>query len=128
MDPSLTLALNDSISVSPVLNTIYTVATNDLNTNLLYNGTFEDGNIGFYSGYTSLFPSNTIGIQAAYGITVNASFWDSIFSPCVDHTYGNGIGKMMVINGAVGGNNPFWKQTIAVEKIKIIHFPILHKV
>ena len=118
VDPTLTFALNDSISVSPVLNTIYTVATNDLNTNLLYNGTFEDGNVGFYSGYTSLFPSNTNGIQAAYGITVNASFWDSIFSPCVDHTYGNGIGKMMVINGAVGGNNPFWKQTIAVEKNK----------
>ena len=118
VDPTLTLALNDSISVSPVLNTIYTVATNDLNTNLLYNGTFEDGNIGFYSGYTSLFPSNTIGIQAAYGITVNASFWDSIFSPCVDHTYGNGIGKMMVIDGAVSGSNPFWKQTIAVEKNK----------
>ena len=118
VDPTLTLALNDSISVSPVLNTIYTVATNDLNINLLYNGTFEDGNIGFYSGYTSLFPSNTIGIQAAYGITVNASFWDSIFSPCVDHTYGNGIGKMMVLDGAVSGNNPFWKQTIAVEKNK----------
>ena len=118
VDPTLTFALNDSITVSPVLNTIYTVSTNDLNTNLLYNGTFEDGNIGFYSGYTSLFPSNTIGIQAAYGITVNASFWDSIFSPCVDHTYGNGIGKMMVLDGAVSGNNPFWKQTIAVEKNK----------
>ena len=118
VDPTLTLALNDSISVSPVLNTIYTVATNDLNINLLYNGTFEDGNIGFYSGYTSLFPINTNGIQAAYGITVNASFWDSIFSPCVDHTYGNGIGKMMVLDGAVSGNNPFWKQTIAVEKNK----------
>lgn len=118
VDPTLTFALNDSITVSPVLNTIYTVATNDLNTNLLFNGTFEDGNIGFYSGYTSLFPSNTNGIQAAYGITVNASFWDSIFSPCVDHTYANGIGKMMVLDGAVSGNNPFWKQTIAVEKNK----------
>ena len=118
VDPTLTFALNDSITVSPVLNTIYTVATNDLNTNLLFNGTFEDGNVGFYSGYTSLFPSNTNGIQAAYGITVNASFWDSIFSPCVDHTYGNGIGKMMVIDGAVSGSNPFWKQTIAVEKNK----------
>ena len=117
VDPTL-IAFNPSVIVSPVLNTIYTVATNDLNTNLLYNGTFEDGNIGFYSGYTSLFPSNTIGIQAAYGITVNASFWDSIFSPCVDHTYGNGIGKMMVLDGAVSGNNPFWKQTIAVEKNK----------
>ena len=118
VDPTLIFALNDSITVSPVLNTIYTVATNNLNTNLLFNGTFEDGNVGFYSGYTSLFPSNTNGIQAAYGITVNASFWDSIFSPCVDHTYGNGIGKMMVIDGAVSGSNPFWKQTIAVEKNK----------
>ena len=117
VDPTL-IAFNPSVIVSPVLNTIYTVATNNLNTNLLFNGTFEDGNIGFYSGYTSLFPSNTNGIQAAYGITVNASFWDSIFSPCVDHTYGNGIGKMMVIDGAVSGSNPFWKQTIAVEKNK----------
>ena len=117
VDPTL-IAFNPSVIVSPVLNTIYTVATNDLNTNLLFNGTFEDGNVGFYSGYTSLFPSNTNGIQAAYGITVNASFWDSIFSPCVDHTYGNGIGKMMVLDGAVSGNNPFWKQTIAVEKNK----------
>ena len=117
VDPTL-IAFNPSVIVSPVLNTIYTVATNNLNTNLLFNGTFEDGNMGFYSGYTSLFPSNTNGIQAAYGITVNASFWDSIFSPCVDHTYGNGIGKMMVIDGAVSGSNAIWKQTIAVEKNK----------
>lgn len=117
-DPTLMAVFNDSVVVSPILNTVYTVATNDLNTNLLFNGTFEYGDIGFFSGYTSLFPNNLTSMLAAYGIVNNAATWQPNYSSCVDHTLGNGIGKMMAISGAASGNTPFWQQTIAVEKNK----------
>jgi gliding motility-associated-like protein len=118
VDPTLLFAFNDSVLVSPVQNTVYTVATNALNTNLIFNGTFEYGDLGFFSAYSSLFPTNPSGLQESYGITNNASSWYPNYSACVDHTLGNGIGKMMVLDGATNGTSPFWEQTIAVEKNK----------
>ena len=118
VDPTLLFAFNDSILVSPIQNTVYTVATNALNTNLIFNGTFEYGDLGFFSAYSSLFPTNPSGAQESYGITNNASSWHPSYSACVDHTLGNGIGKMMVLDGATNGTSPFWQQTIAVEKNK----------
>lgn len=117
-DPGLVNTNNDSINVSPNQTTVYTVSTNDLNFNLLSNGNFEVGNTGFYTDLTLLTPSNPTGIQSAYGLTPNANFWESTFAACVDHTLGNGIGIMMVVDGAVSGNNVVWRQSAAVEPQK----------
>lgn len=115
-DPNLLNPLNDTITVSPNQSTTYLVSTNNLNENLVANGNFEAMNTGFYSDLSFLTPTNPNGLQTSYGITPNASFWEGTFSPCVDHTFGNGVGNMMVIDGAVSGNQTVWKQVISVEK------------
>jgi len=115
-DPNLLNPFNDTINVSPNQSTSYLVSTNNLNENLLTNGNFEALNTGFYSDLSFLTPTNPSGLQSSYGITPNASFWESTFSPCVDHTFGNGVGNMMIIDGSISGNQTVWKQVISVEK------------
>lgn len=115
-DPSLLNPFNDTINVSPNQTTSYLVSTNNLNENLVTNGNFEALNTGFYTDLSFLTPTNPSGLQSSYGITPNASFWEGTFSPCVDHTFGNGVGNMMVIDGSISGNQTVWKQIISVEK------------
>lgn len=115
-DPNLINPVSDTIIVSPNQTTLYTVATNALNVNLIANGNFENGYTGFYTDLNFLTPSNPNGLQTSFGISPNASFWENTFSPCVDHTFGNGIGNMMVVDGAISGNQIVWKQGVAVEK------------
>jgi len=121
-DPTLQVPVQDTITVSPSITTTYLVSTNDLNYNLVFNGNFEVLNEGFYSDLSFLSPSNPNGLQGTYGITANASFWENTFSPCVDHTFGNGVGNMLVVDGSTSGNITFWKQRIAVEKNKTYSF------
>ncbi len=115
-DPSLLNPFNDTVNVSPNQTTSYLVSTNNLNENLVTNGNFEALNTGFYTDLSFLTPTNPSGLQSSYGITPNASFWEVTFSPCVDHTFGNGVGNMMVIDGSISGNQTVWKQIISVEK------------
>jgi gliding motility-associated-like protein len=115
-DPNLLNPFNDTVLVSPNQTTVYLVSTNNTNENLVTNGNFEAMNTGFYSDLSFLTPANPTGLQTSYGITPNASFWEGTFSPCVDHTFGNGVGNMMVIDGAISGNTTVWRQVISVEK------------
>lgn len=115
-DPNILNPINDTVLVSPSQTTTYTVSTNNLNENLVYNGNFEAMNTGFYTDLNFLTPTNTNALQTSYGITPNASFWENTFSPCVDHTFGNGAGYMMVVDGSISGNQLVWKQQIVVEQ------------
>ncbi len=75
--------------------------------NLITNGDFEQGNIGFVSQYSF----GSVGSASAYTITTNpniAAGWASYR----DHT--SGSGNMMLVNG--GSNAPFWSQTVAVAR------------
>ena len=111
---------NSSISVSPTINTTYTVSSDVNNSNLIFNGDFQLGNQGFVSTYTNYSPSNPNGVQRAYGVLTNPNNWYSNFSSCVDHSIGNGTGKMMVLDGSTynSGNDSFWCQMVAVEPNK----------
>ncbi|RYE22688.1 MAG: hypothetical protein EOP51_12610, partial [Sphingobacteriales bacterium] len=80
---------------------------------LVLNGDFEGGNTGFTSDYT--YVNNTIegGLQPAGTYTVNSNpnfnhddFWG------IDHTYANGEGNYMLLNGRNTG--VVWKQTVNV--------------
>ena len=117
-DPGLLNPTNDTIVVSPNQSTTYQVATNDINYNLITNGNFEAGNTGFINDLTYYSPSNPLGNQSAYGTVPNANFWNTSLAACVDHTLGNGVGLMLVVNGATAGNMRVWKQAVAVEKNK----------
>jgi gliding motility-associated-like protein len=111
---------SNSISVSPTINTIYEVSSAVNNTNLIFNGDFQQGNLGFGTEYSFYSLSNPAGAQRAYGILTNPSNWYSSFTSCIDHTLGDGTGKMMVIDGSTYnlGNDPFWCQVVAVEPNK----------
>ncbi len=101
-------------TVSPSVTTTYTVnSTTVTSNNLIYNGDFFLGNIGFTSDY-NFYASNTSNTQKAYGVVSLPNLWEVGFQNCVDHT--NGTGKMMVIDGSTsnGGNDKVWCQTIPV--------------
>ncbi len=102
-------------TVSPSVTTTYTVnSTTVTPNNLVYNGDFFLGNVGFTSDHT-YYASNTGNLQKAYGVVSNPNAWETFFSPCVDHT--NGLGRMLVVDGSTanGGNDKVWCQTIPVN-------------
>ncbi|NHM07456.1 gliding motility-associated C-terminal domain-containing protein [Flavobacterium sp. CYK-4] len=102
-------------TVSPDQTTTYTVVSSSINSrNLVYNGDFSLGNVGFVTDYNYLNPVNPNGAQRAYGITTNANLWSNFFSNCTDHTIGTG--NMLIVDGSNinAGNDRVWCQTIPV--------------
>lgn len=104
-------------TASPTQNTTYTVTTSvTRNRSLIYNGDFEQGDVGFESQYTFFpFPPNPANAgfaQRAYSIVNNAQQFEPQFQPCVDHT--TGAGKFMAIDGATVANIKLWSQKVAV--------------
>ncbi len=102
--------------VTPLVSTVYSVTSSTPATKeLIYNGDFSKGNVGFTTDYQYLNPTNTAVAQGKYGIVNNPSSWVSSFSSCGDHT--NGTGNMMVVDGSINnaGNDKLWYQTIPVN-------------
>ena len=119
-DPELLITNLDSIQISPNNTTTYTASATISNLNSIYNGDFEAGNTGFVTDYTFYAPSNPSGVQRGYGVVTNPSNWFPTFNACIDHTLGNGFGKMLVVDGSTYnlGTDEFWSQTVAVEPNK----------
>lgn len=120
-DPSLTAANNTSAtpSVSPSTTTTYTVTSgipaNPVN--LIVNGDFTLGNVGFSSDYT-YFNSGTNptnGQQGAYGVVTNPRNWFNAFSNCGDHTTTNG--NMLVADGSTTGTARVWYSQVPITVI-----------
>lgn len=80
-------------------------------TNLITNGDFSQGNLGFTSAY-NFTGSNTT--EGQYFVGINPSAWNGAFSNCGDHTSLNG--NMMIVNAlqAVGVNDIVWEKTFSV--------------
>ena len=116
LDATLTTPNSATPVVAPTQTTTYTVSSPISSTiNLIANGSFTNGNVGFTSDYNYFNPVNTGFVQKAYGIVTNPNTWESGFSAaCVDHT--TGTGKMMVVDGSTtaGGADMVWGQNIAV--------------
>lgn len=77
--------------------------------NLIVNGDFEAGNIGFSTGY-GYSPTDTTG-QCSYTVDSDPHNTHGEFASYGDHT--SGVGKMMVINGT-GPDVIVWEQTVPV--------------
>ncbi len=111
-DASLTAANNTSASpvVSPLTTTTYTVTStsNSLSANMVLNGDFSQGNIGFSSDYIycniGTVPTN--GLQGAYGVLTNPKNWFNAFYNCLDHSTPNG--NMLVGDGSTSGTARVW--------------------
>jgi len=84
-----------------------------IGSNLVYNGDFEDGNIGFSSDY-NYDPNSTTQGGYSIGTDVTNAWWAS----CPDHT--SGTGNMMIVDAACGSNGvpggaDLWCQTIQIQ-------------
>ena len=100
--------LNPSVFVSQTTTFTLTAGGIGGGQNVITNGNFEMGNVGFSSDYiygSNLFP------EGRYFVGPNPNAVHSDFSACGDHTTGSG--NMMIVNGSVAGVN-IWCQTVPV--------------
>ncbi|MFT5645560.1 MAG: hypothetical protein ACI976_000233, partial [Aureispira sp.] len=99
----------------PTTTTTYYVSADILSgVNIIYNGNFEDGDVGFSSAY-ALGTGGAFGQLSnagTYAINTNASNTHNNFAACTDHT--STTGNFMVINGATIANQSIWCQTVNV--------------
>lgn len=94
---------------SPKQNITYYYTAEIKGNNLVNNGDFSQGNIGFTSEYIYGNPNITEG---QYFVGSNPQLWNPSLSPCTDHT--NSSGNMLLVNGSPVDNINVWKQTITV--------------
>lgn len=93
------------------------ILTASVNTgmNIIFNGDFEAGNVGFTTAYTvGTTPCYNLGYldcEGTYDVITNPQSGHPNWAPCQDHTTGSG--NMMVINGA-GSLQIIWCQEITV--------------
>ena len=105
------VSLSDPFILDPMANAVgtYTLSVQAIDDqNLIDNGDFEQGNIGFTSEY--------ITGNANFGnylVTDNPQNYFNLLSPCGDHTSGNG--NMMVVDGGVIQGQDIWCQTITLN-------------
>lgn len=102
---------------NPVINpgvtqTYYVTGSSPGASNLVANGNFESGNIGFTTQYS--YTTNNLIPEGRYGIGANANTYHPSFLSSGDHT--SGSGKFMIINGAVTMNMKVWCQNLNVQK------------
>lgn len=118
-DSSLVDPNNATQNVSPLVTTTYTVTsgTQSSNTNLVFNGDFSLGNVGFTTDYSQVADPSPFGVQSSYDIVQNPNAWFSPFASCGDHTTGDG--NLMVVDGSTDptGTIRVWcnENAIAVE-------------
>ena len=94
---------------------IYFVEAKYLTSNLVVNGDFEQGDMGFFTDYI-VGPGGAYGLLSSagtYAINTSPSNVHNNFSFCTDHTT-TGTGNMMVVNGANTPGVNVWCQTINV--------------
>ncbi|WP_320019449.1 gliding motility-associated C-terminal domain-containing protein [Labilibaculum manganireducens] len=118
--------LSSAISVSPAVTTTYNlrVFVPDTGTELISNGDFDFGNIGFYSEYiycpdpvfslANPSASESLYQEGRYAVDSNPQAYHPNFSTCSGHT-GNNPDKMLIVNGAPDENVVVWSQTITVN-------------
>ena len=115
---SLSKTSDNLIYAHPTQTTTYTARGYTLQSlggnNLVYNGDFEQGNIGFGTQLRYFTPYTSPGVQGDYTIADNVKgFWPLSYIPSVK-AY-NGIGNMMVVDGKTSPNSIVWSQQVVVE-------------
>ena len=78
--------------------------------NIIFNGDFELGNVGFTSNYT--YNATSLWNESTYMVGLSPQTYHANFFNCSDHT--TGTGKHMIVNGAVTPNITIWQQNIQI--------------
>lgn len=113
-DPSFELINDSTAIVSPSVSTTYTL-WGDGDANLIYNGSFQFGNSGFYSNYTLVNQiTNPSGQQGVAGVSSNPNLFFNPFSSCSDQ---DGNNAMLVADGAASAFPILilWEQAVPVQ-------------
>ena len=99
-DSSITNPNAATQNVSPLVTTTYTITSGveSSPTNLVFNGDFTQGNVGFITDYSQVDNPNPFGVQSSYDIVQNPNAWFTAFASCGDHTTGDG--NLMVFDGS----------------------------
>ena len=109
------LASGPSLTVSPQTSTMYYLTGQNYSAaagnNLVVNGDFEQGNVGFTSAYTHVYTCSVLN-EGYYTVGVNAHDYHPGFYNGPDQT--TGTGNYMIINGAMTSNTNVWTQTVTV--------------
>lgn len=97
---------------TPTVSTTYQVSSYCTGNELIVNGDFESGNTGFSSMYLydDVSPLN----QSCYYVSPNGNALNNGWSNCEDHSFGNGTGHMLLLNGAPDPNTTLWCQSVNV--------------
>jgi len=93
---------------------VYTVTAQAIGENLIFNGDFEFGGVGFTTDYdlASGGPNGPLHNEGEYLVSDDPNATHEDFAPCGDHTSGNG--NMMVVNSS-GQQNDVWCQVVSVS-------------
>ncbi len=83
-----------------------------LPTNLIFNGDFSAGDVGFSTSYIPQTPA-PLSTPGHYDVLTDPAAYPSSFTSFGDHT--SGTGNMMLVDGGPVAGSDFWCQTIAVE-------------
>jgi len=90
---------------------MFALTSSTFSQNLLSNGNFELGNVGFTSGYTYSPGSNQN--QGDYAVLSNPNPWNPGAYSMPDHT--SGAGLMMAINGSSVSSSVVWRAVVSVQ-------------
>ncbi|NRA50095.1 MAG: hypothetical protein HRU12_13255, partial [Phaeodactylibacter sp.] len=110
--------LDNPLSAQPIATTptteTYTVTAQAISENLIFNGDFELGGLGFTTDYNiaSGGPNGPLHNEGEYLVSDNPNATHQDFADCGDHTLGTG--NMMVVNSS-DQQNDIWCQVISVE-------------
>lgn len=96
-------------TATPPSTSVYTVTVSQPTGNVVFNGNFDQGNVGFTSDY--LF-SNNVQPEGRYSVVPNANSVHPAFQG-TGHT-GNNPDNFMVVNGAGTPGLNVWCQTVSV--------------
>lgn len=103
---------------SPTTFTLTVYGIDPDNPNIIENGDFEMGNVGFNSGYTYVMDingvQNEMNPEGTYTVIHNPNLVHSGFVACNDHTPAPGD-QMMVLNGSANLQD-IWCQTVSVSQ------------
>jgi gliding motility-associated-like protein len=102
---------NQNPTASPQSTTTYTVTVGQPTGNLVFNGDFSLGNVGFGSDYT--YSTNLIP-EAVYGVVTDVSTVHPSFVG-TGHTGNAPVDSFLVVNGAGTPNQNVWCQTVSVS-------------
>ena len=89
-----------------------TTATINVANELVINGNFESGNVGFTSSYPYRSGAGSLNNPPGYAVDTAANYYGPSFLWGKDHTTGHG--KFMMVNGAAGPNYQIWQETLNV--------------